>query len=47
MRWAGLVARIGEVKSAYKMSGGNLNGENYFTNPGVHGRIILKRILKK
>jgi hypothetical protein len=42
MRWAGQVAYIGEIRTAYKVAAGNLNGRGRLGDPEVRGRIILK-----
>jgi hypothetical protein len=45
MKWAGLEARMGKMKNAYNFFVGK--GRDHSKVLGVHGRIILKRILGK
>jgi hypothetical protein len=45
--WARLVAFIGEKKNGPTLKSGNLKERNNMKNVNVHGRIILKRNLKK
>jgi hypothetical protein len=48
MRWVGHVARMGEMKNAYKfLLSENLNRTNHLRDLGVYGRIILKYFLRK
>jgi hypothetical protein len=47
IRWAGHVARMGEVKNAYKMFNGKLNGRDHKEDLSVDGKIILEWILGK
>jgi hypothetical protein len=47
MNWAGNVARIGEIRNAYKIWSENLKGRDHSEDLGVDGRIILERILRK
>jgi hypothetical protein len=42
MRWAGHVARVGEMRNAFKISSENLKGRDHSEDLGVDGRIILK-----
>jgi len=42
MSWAGHVARIGEMRNAYKMLVGKPEGKRPLGNVGVDKRIILK-----
>jgi hypothetical protein len=46
MRWAGHVARIGERKVHTGFWWGDLREGDHLGDPGVDGRIILKRIFK-
>jgi hypothetical protein len=47
MRWAGLVARMGEGRGAYRFWWGDQREGDHLEDPGVDGRIILKWIFKK
>jgi hypothetical protein len=47
MGGVGHVARMGEMRSAYKMLVGNLKGRNHSEDLGVDGRIILELTLGK
>jgi len=47
MRWARYVARIGEKRGVYSVLVGKSEGKNHFGDPGVDGRIILRRIFRK
>jgi hypothetical protein len=38
---------MGEMRNAYKILVGNLEGKRPFGRLGVHGRIILKWILRR
>jgi hypothetical protein len=40
MRWAGHVARMGEMKNAYKLLSRNLNERNHSEDLGKDGKII-------
>jgi hypothetical protein len=41
------VARIGEGRGVYRVWWGNLRERDHWGDPGVDGRIILRRIIKK
>jgi hypothetical protein len=45
--WAGHVARMGQVEMRTGFWWGDLMDRDHLENPGVDGRVILKRILKK
>ena len=45
--WAGNVARIGERRGVYRVWVGINEVNDYLGDPGVDGRIILRRILRK
>jgi hypothetical protein len=47
LRWAGHVARMGERRGAYRALVGKPEGSNHLEDPGVDGRIILKRIFER
>jgi hypothetical protein len=47
MRWAGHVARMGEERGMYRFWWGNLRERDHWGDPGVDGRIILRRIFRK
>jgi hypothetical protein len=47
IRWTGHVARMGEMRSVYKILVGKLKGERPHGRLGVHERIILEWILGK
>ena len=47
LRWAGIVARMEGVKSAFKMLTGAPARKRPLGRPGVDGRTILEWILKK
>jgi len=47
MRWAGHVARVGERRGVYRVLVGKPKERDHLGDPGVDGRIILKRIFKK
>ena len=47
MRWAGLVARMGEGRGVYRVLVGKPEGKRPLGNPGADGRIILRWIFGK
>jgi hypothetical protein len=47
MRWVGKVARMRERRDGYRVQVGKCEGKRPLERPGVVGRIILKRIIKK
>jgi hypothetical protein len=47
LRWAGHIARVGERRGAYRLLVGKSKAVNYLEDPGVDGKIILKRIFEK
>jgi hypothetical protein len=47
MRWAGHVARIGKTQMHTGFWWGDLREGDHLGDPGLDGRIILKRIFKK
>jgi len=47
MRWAGYVAHIGERKGVAGFWCENLRERDHLGDPGVDGRIILRRIFRK
>jgi hypothetical protein len=47
MRWAGLVARVGETRGACRVLVGNLREGDHLEDPDVNGRIILKWIFER
>jgi hypothetical protein len=47
MIWAGHVARMGEIRNAYKVLVENLKGRDHSEDVGIDGRIILEWILVK
>jgi hypothetical protein len=42
LRWAGLIARMGEKRNAYRISVGKPGGQRSLARTTVSGRIILK-----
>jgi hypothetical protein len=44
---AGYVARVGEMRNAFKLWSENLKGRDHLEDLGVEGRIILECILGK
>jgi hypothetical protein len=47
MRWAGHVARMGDGEACRGFWWGNLRKRDHWGDPGVDGRIILRRIFRK
>jgi hypothetical protein len=47
MRWAGRVARVGGRRGVYRVLVGKSEGKNHLEDPGIDGRVILRRILRK
>jgi len=47
MRWAGHVARIGEVRGCIGSCWGNWRGRDHWGDQGVDGCIILGRISRR
>jgi hypothetical protein len=47
MRWAGHVARMGEDRCLHRLLWGSLRERNYWGDPDVDGRIILRWIFRK
>jgi hypothetical protein len=47
MRWAGHVAHIVEGRGVYRVLVGKPEEKKHFVDPGVDGRIILRRIFRK
>jgi hypothetical protein len=47
MRWAGHVARMWRGEACTGFQWGNLRERDYWGDPGVDGRIILRRIFRK
>jgi hypothetical protein len=47
MRWAGHVARMGQMRGLYRVLVGNLRKRNHLQARGVNARIILRRIFRK
>ena len=47
MRWAGHVARMGRGEVYIGFCWGNLRERDHLKDPGVDGRIILRRIFRK
>jgi hypothetical protein len=47
IRWARHVARKREGRGVYRVWFGNLRGRDHWRDPGVDGRIILRRIFRK
>jgi hypothetical protein len=47
MKWKKHVVCMGSRRGAYKVLVGKPEGQNHLEDPGVDGRIILKRIFSK
>jgi hypothetical protein len=47
MEWVGHVARTGESRGLYRVWWGILSERDYFEDPGLDGKIILRRIFRK
>jgi hypothetical protein len=47
MKWVGHVARMGKRRGVYGVWWGNLRERDYWGDPGVDGRIILRWIFRK
>jgi hypothetical protein len=47
MTWAGHVKRMGDRRGADRILVGRPEGRNHLEDPGIDGRIILKRIFRK
>ena len=47
MRWARYIACMGERRGSYRVFVGNQRELDYLEDPGIDGRIILKRNLEK
>jgi len=47
MRWMGHVAYRGERRGAYRILVRKPEGKNHLEDPGVDGKIILRRIFRK
>jgi hypothetical protein len=47
MRWVGHVAHMGERKGVYGVLVGNLRERDHLDDPGLEGRIILRRTFRK
>jgi hypothetical protein len=41
-RWTGHVARMGEMRNAFKILVGKPEGKNHLEDLGVDGRIVLR-----
>jgi len=46
MRWSGHVARMGERRGPYRVLVGKPEGKGHLGDPGVEGKIILRRIFR-
>jgi len=47
MRWAGYVARMGEMRGVYRVLQGNLRERYHLGDPGIDGMIILRWISRR
>jgi len=47
IRWVGHVARMGDIRNAYKILVGNLQKRDHLEDLVIGGMIILEQILKK
>jgi hypothetical protein len=47
MRWVGHVARMGEMRNAYKIWSENLKARDHSEDLGIDGKIILECITGK
>ena len=47
MRWAGHVVHIGARRDVHRILVREPEGKRTLGNPGINGRIILRRILRK
>jgi hypothetical protein len=47
MSWVKHVARMGEGRGIYRFLWENLKERDYLVDPGVDGRIILRRIFRR
>jgi len=47
MRWAGHIARLGEMRGVYRVCCGNLRERYHLEGPGICRRIILRWIFRK
>jgi hypothetical protein len=47
MRWAGHIARMRDIRNAYNIVVGKLEGKSHLEDLDVDERIMLKRILSK
>jgi hypothetical protein len=47
MRWAGHVARMGQMRNAYSILVGKPDGKNHLENLSVDVKTVLERILGK
>jgi hypothetical protein len=45
--WVGHVARMGESRGVYRIWWGILRDRDYFEDPGIHEKIILRWIFRK
>jgi len=47
MRWTAHLARMWERRDLYRFLVGHLTERDHLEDPGIDGRIILKRIFRK